>query len=348
MVTSGLLVGARRRAAVQASWQHQRAGVPANADSCRRALLNQLFRLGHTGDVEGWLPAADMPAHFRPEHLGRAPARFEEAQLLHWQKETLQRMSAAEIGAWLGLRRSGRNSSSWCATTWCCPRTRRRGSAVVRGDLPPLGADEARDHRRGGPGILRRRRGRRSTSRARTSSALVKTLEGAHRAQGRRPVHAAAGRAHRPEPRAGTRAATQTHATGDGAPPAGIPCSEIHNSLTGRKEAPFKPLRPARCACTSAASPSTTTSRRPCAHADGVRPGAALPARAAASSHLRAQHHRHRRQDHPARGRERRGLGRARAPLHRWRCTRTAPRSVWQPPDHRAARHRVHRRRSSP
>ena len=43
-----------------------------------------------------------MPAHFRPEHLGRAPARFDESQLLHWQKETLERMSAAQVRTWLG------------------------------------------------------------------------------------------------------------------------------------------------------------------------------------------------------------------------------------------------------
>src|SRR5271163_792603 len=66
------------------------------------AILNHLFRLGHAGDVDGWLPPAEMPAHFRPEHLGRAPARFDEAQLAHWQKETVERMSVAQIGTWLG------------------------------------------------------------------------------------------------------------------------------------------------------------------------------------------------------------------------------------------------------
>ena len=66
------------------------------------AILNQLFRLGHAADIDGWLPPAEMPAHFRPQHLGRAPARFDESQLTHWQKETLQRMSTAEVRAWLG------------------------------------------------------------------------------------------------------------------------------------------------------------------------------------------------------------------------------------------------------
>src|SRR3984957_6406046 len=70
------------------------------------AVLNHLFHLGHASDVDGWLPPAEMPAHFRPEHLGRAPARFDESQLIHWQKESLARMSAADIRAWLGAEDS--------------------------------------------------------------------------------------------------------------------------------------------------------------------------------------------------------------------------------------------------
>src|SRR5450631_4503659 len=63
------------------------------------AVLNQLFRLGHASDLDGWLPAAEMPAHFRPQHLGRAPARFELSQLMHWQKISLERLSAEEFRA---------------------------------------------------------------------------------------------------------------------------------------------------------------------------------------------------------------------------------------------------------
>jgi len=105
------------------------------------AVLNQLFHLGHASDGDRWLAPADMPPHFRPEHLGRASARFDEAQLVHWQKETLQRMSAAEILAWLGSGESPEfidlvrhnivlpaDASSW--------------AAVVRGELPPLGPEE--------------------------------------------------------------------------------------------------------------------------------------------------------------------------------------------------------------
>jgi glutamyl-tRNA synthetase len=107
------------------------------------AVLNQLFRLGHASDIDGWLPAAEMPQHFRPNHLGRAPARFEVSQLMHWQKESLERLSAAEFRAWLGaddpigfIELVRHNVSLPAdAVAW---------RAVVSGELEPLGADEQR------------------------------------------------------------------------------------------------------------------------------------------------------------------------------------------------------------
>jgi nondiscriminating glutamyl-tRNA synthetase len=107
------------------------------------ALLNQLFHLGHTGDVEGWLAPADMPAHFRPEHLGRASARFDEAQLVHWQKETLQRLSAAEIRQWLGTEEPP-EFFELVRHNVVLPADAAPWKAVVGGELPPLGADEQR------------------------------------------------------------------------------------------------------------------------------------------------------------------------------------------------------------
>ena len=119
------------------------------------ALLNHLFHLGHTGDVEGWLSPEDMPRHFRPEHLGRASARFEESQLLHWQKETLQRMSTAEIVAWLGLT----DAADFDAPGFVelvrhnvtLPADATPWMAVVRGELPPAGPEERRIIAAAGP-----------------------------------------------------------------------------------------------------------------------------------------------------------------------------------------------------
>ena len=105
------------------------------------AILNHLFRLGHAGDVDAWLPAAGMPAYFRPQHLGRAPARFDESQLLHWQKETLGRMTTAEVRAWLGADDS-MEFVDLVRHNIVLPADAAPWRAVVRGDLKPLGEAE--------------------------------------------------------------------------------------------------------------------------------------------------------------------------------------------------------------
>lgn len=65
------------------------------------AIVNHLFRLGHASDQDDWLDLADMPAHFRLDHLGRAPARFDQTQLARWQKEALARAPDARVTEWL-------------------------------------------------------------------------------------------------------------------------------------------------------------------------------------------------------------------------------------------------------
>jgi glutamyl-tRNA synthetase len=105
------------------------------------AVLNHLFHLGHASDVDGWLAPADMPAHFRPEHLGRAPARFDESQLMHWQKECLQRMSAQDIRAWLKSNDSA-EFIDLVRHNVVLPADAAPWAAVVRGELAPLGAAE--------------------------------------------------------------------------------------------------------------------------------------------------------------------------------------------------------------
>src|SRR6202166_3330241 len=136
----GLLVGedgaplSKRHGSTSAKEFRDRGFLPA-------AILNQLFRLGHAGDPDGWLAPAEMPAHFRPQHLGRAPARFDESQLLHWQKETLERMSTAEIRAWLGADDS-MEFVDLVRHNVVLPADAAPWRAVVRGDLAPLGAAE--------------------------------------------------------------------------------------------------------------------------------------------------------------------------------------------------------------
>jgi glutamyl-tRNA synthetase len=117
------------------------------------AVLNHLFRLGHSSDVDGWLTASDMPAHFRPEHLGAASARFDESQLVHWQKETLQRMSAAEIRTWLGSDDST-EFVELVRHNVVLPADAAPWAAAVRGELPPLGPAEQQVIAAAGPAFF--------------------------------------------------------------------------------------------------------------------------------------------------------------------------------------------------
>jgi glutamyl-tRNA synthetase len=66
------------------------------------AICNHLFRLGHSSSENGLLDLPAMARAFDPAHLGRAPAHFDAAQLRVWQKESVQRMSDAQVQAWLG------------------------------------------------------------------------------------------------------------------------------------------------------------------------------------------------------------------------------------------------------
>lgn len=64
------------------------------------AVLNLLVRLGHNVAREGWLDRAALIEVFSLAALGRAPARFDRAQLLHWQKEAVHRVQAGVLEGW--------------------------------------------------------------------------------------------------------------------------------------------------------------------------------------------------------------------------------------------------------
>jgi glutamyl-tRNA synthetase len=68
------------------------------------ALCNHLFRLGHSTPRNELLDLNAMAAAFDTAHLQRAPAHFDFAQLLMWQKEAVHRMSGGEAMQWLGAR----------------------------------------------------------------------------------------------------------------------------------------------------------------------------------------------------------------------------------------------------
>jgi glutamyl-tRNA synthetase len=65
------------------------------------ALANHLFRLGHSTALHGLLTLEEMARGFDPGHLGRAPARFDEPQLLVWQKDAVHHLTPEAARGWL-------------------------------------------------------------------------------------------------------------------------------------------------------------------------------------------------------------------------------------------------------
>jgi nondiscriminating glutamyl-tRNA synthetase len=95
-----LIVGAdgaplsKRHGAVSVREYRARGYQPA-------ALVNHLFRLGHSSPLHGVLSLEEMARAFDPAHLGRAPARFDEQQLAVWQKEVVHQLPLTAARAWL-------------------------------------------------------------------------------------------------------------------------------------------------------------------------------------------------------------------------------------------------------
>jgi glutamyl-tRNA synthetase len=65
------------------------------------AVNNYLARLGHHFAETRYLSFDELAAQFTPEHLGRAPARYDRTQLDHWQAQAVAHADAGTITAWL-------------------------------------------------------------------------------------------------------------------------------------------------------------------------------------------------------------------------------------------------------
>ncbi len=95
-----LIVGAdgaplsKRHAAVSVREYRERGYQPL-------ALVNHLFRLGHSTPLHGLLTLEEMARAFDTAHLGRAPSRFDQQQLAVWQKDAVHHLSADAARAWL-------------------------------------------------------------------------------------------------------------------------------------------------------------------------------------------------------------------------------------------------------
>jgi len=79
------------------------------------ALRNYLLRLGHAPAAEGLLDGDALARAFDMERLGRAPARYDPGQLVHWQRLALAAMDADDAFAWAGvtLPDPGRRRRLW-------------------------------------------------------------------------------------------------------------------------------------------------------------------------------------------------------------------------------------------
>jgi glutamyl-tRNA synthetase len=65
------------------------------------AIVNYLARLGHTYDDNALLPLDALARAFDSARLHKAPAHFDAAQLLHWQRLAVQGLDDAALWSWL-------------------------------------------------------------------------------------------------------------------------------------------------------------------------------------------------------------------------------------------------------
>lgn len=114
------------------------------------ALRNQLIRLGHSVVHDVWLDEAGLIKEFDTARFGRAPARFDEVQLRHWQKESVARLSSEALQAWLSpelpANLTAEQRSSFCMSVRNNieqPADVRAWLQVVFGELEII-SDEAR------------------------------------------------------------------------------------------------------------------------------------------------------------------------------------------------------------
>lgn len=66
------------------------------------AINNYLARIGHYYGHDDYLTLDQLAQQFRVAALAKSPAKFNEEQLLYWQKEAVMRLDEESLWAWLG------------------------------------------------------------------------------------------------------------------------------------------------------------------------------------------------------------------------------------------------------
>lgn len=94
------------------------------------ALANYLARLGHSFAEEKFRPHDELAKDFDVKRFGRAPAKYDPAQLDHWQKEAMLRLSEEEFLDWLRTHVGGKFAALHAAAQREFARTIRDNVAV--------------------------------------------------------------------------------------------------------------------------------------------------------------------------------------------------------------------------
>jgi glutamyl-tRNA synthetase len=66
------------------------------------AITNYLARLSHAYNEQKLMTQSELALHFNLDKISRSSAKFDENQLLHWQKEAVMAMQPKQVWAWLG------------------------------------------------------------------------------------------------------------------------------------------------------------------------------------------------------------------------------------------------------
>lgn len=66
------------------------------------AVLNYMARLGHYYENNALMSYQELAQHFALKHLGNSAARFDQDQLLYWQRTVVHQLRDAEFWAWAG------------------------------------------------------------------------------------------------------------------------------------------------------------------------------------------------------------------------------------------------------
>ena len=114
------------------------------------AVVNYLFRLGHSSAEHDLLGLEALAGAFDTAHLGRAPAHFDEQQLHVWQKHAVHRLTPEQGCEWLAAQLpSGidpATARAFCAAVLpnvVLPEDARPWVEIVFGAAPRLEADGA-------------------------------------------------------------------------------------------------------------------------------------------------------------------------------------------------------------